>query len=90
MKEQRCLICKYLGDHSEKYLCHDKIYREQGQDILVHLCYSHSWELFRLGQKKFLNNYKSNFTAFLGTETETALIEYVRGEKKKGFGSWTG
>lgn len=88
MKDHRCLVCKYLGDHSEKNLSRDKIYRERGQDIVIPLCYSHSWELFRMGQKKFLNQYKSNFMAFFGTETESALINYIKGEEQKGFGSW--
>jgi hypothetical protein len=88
MNDQRCLICKYLGDHSHKELSKDRIYRERGTDLMVPLCYGHSWELFRSGQRKFLAKYRENFMMFIGTETETDLIDYVKGNSKNSFDRW--
>jgi hypothetical protein len=88
MKDSRCVICKYIGDNNEKKVTQEKIYRNSGKDISVLLCYSHSWELFRLGQKNFLETYKENFMQFFGTETEKELINYVKGNDKQ-FGNWS-
>jgi hypothetical protein len=87
MQDQRCLICKYLGDHNHKDLSKDRIYRDRGADLLVPLCYLHSWELYRSGQRKFLSKYSPNFMQFFGTETEADLINYVKGSSK-GFDRW--
>ena len=88
MSDHRCLVCKYLGDHSHKELSKDRIFRERGSDILVPLCYHHSWELFRNGQKKFLSKYRDNFMQFFGTETESELIDYVRGSGRNSYDRW--
>lgn len=88
MNDHRCLICKYLGDHSHKELSKDRIYRERGTDLMVPLCYGHSWELFRSGQRKFLAKYRENFMQFFGTETEVDLIDYVKGTSKTAFNRW--
>lgn len=82
MNDNRCLICKYLGDHEHKELSKDRIYRERGNDIIIPLCYQHSWELFRMGQRVFLAKYRSNFMHFFGTESENELIEYVKGTSR--------
>jgi hypothetical protein len=88
MKDSRCVICKYIGDNKQKELTKEKIYRNSGKDIPLQLCYSHSWELFRVGQRKFLEMYKENFMQFFGTETEKELINYVKGDNSQ-FGSWS-
>lgn len=87
MKDYRCMICKYQGDHSEKELSKDRIFRERGGPIIINLCYNHSWDLFRNGQKKFLEQYRSDFMAVFGTENESELIEHLKGTGK-GFQSW--
>ncbi len=79
MKDCRCVICKYSGDHGEKLLNKDRIFRSQGRDVVVQLCYTHSWELFRGGQRKFLERYRANLMNFFGTETEQELIDFVKG-----------
>ncbi|MFP5459274.1 MAG: hypothetical protein ACLGG7_11125 [Bacteriovoracia bacterium] len=88
MSDQRCLICKYLGDHAHKTLSKDKIFRERGTDLVVPLCYTHSWELFRSGQRSFLAKYRHNFMQFYGTETESELIDFIKGTGAKGFDRW--
>ena len=87
MNDFRCMVCKYLGDHSHKELSKEKIFRDRGNALVVSLCYNHSWELFRNGQKKFLDQYRNNFMQVFGTETEEELIEHLKGTKS-GFQSW--
>lgn len=82
------MVCKYQGDHAAKELLHDNIYREHGAPIVVSLCYHHSWELFRAGQKKFLSRYQDNFMQVFGTETEAELIEYLKGKSRSILGQW--
>jgi hypothetical protein len=89
MKDERCLICKYLGDHSHKELSRDRIYRERGTDLMVLLCYGHSWELFRMGQRNFLAKYRENFMMFFGTESETELIDYAKGISRNSLDRWS-
>jgi hypothetical protein len=81
MKDSRCVICKYRGDQREKKVTLEHIWRERGQPFQIPLCYVHSWELFRVGQRAFLANYRDNFMNYFGTETERELFEHLRGEK---------
>lgn len=74
MSEQLCLVCKYLGDHSNKVLSKDRIYRNNETDLVVPLCYTHSWELFRNGQRKFIEKYRHNFMQFFGTESKSEFL----------------
>lgn len=57
-----CTICKHLGKRTDEasgleagFLYNDL---EHPAPVRVKLCRSHSVELFKLGQKKFLLNYK--------------------------------
>lgn len=88
MNDCRCMVCKYLGDHASKELVKDHIYRDKGPHLIVSLCYHHSWELFRMGQRKFLNQYRENFMQVFGTETEEELINHLKGNNKHGFQAW--
>jgi len=88
MNDSRCLICKYLGDHKNKTLNRDRIYRDRGNDLIVNLCYGHSWELFMFGQYKFLNRYRPNFMSFLGTETEAEFVSFIKGNKTASSDPW--
>lgn len=88
MKDSRCMVCKYLGDHEQKELTSERIYRERGNPLTVSLCYGHSWELFRNGQKKFLDTYRHNFMQVFGTETEEELIQHLKGSRA--HNAWTG
>lgn len=81
MKDDRCVICKYSGDHQKKQITRDQIWREKGRTFRIPLCYLHSWELFRLGQKVFFATYSANFKNYYGTETEKELFDHLKGEK---------
>ena len=84
MKDSRCVICKYLGDHRAKELHRGEIFRDKASSIGLSLCYFHSWELYREGQKKFIARYRPNFMEFFGTESEKELIEFIKGERGSG------
>ena len=88
MNDSRCMVCKYQGDHSSKDLLHDRIYRDRGPELVIALCYHHSWEFFRYGQKKFLGVYKENFMQVFGTETDQELIDHLKGSGKNSQGNW--
>jgi hypothetical protein len=82
MSDQRCLICKYMGDHAHKSLSRDRIFKDgSGAVISIQLCYTHSWELFRFGQKKFLLSYRPYFEGFYGTEADAELIDFIQNDK---------
>lgn len=78
MKDSRCTVCKYQGDHDPKELHQDVIYRGNGNRYQLNLCYMHSWELFRGGQHKFLRLYQQNFQAVFGTESEPELMDHMK------------
>ncbi len=82
MKDHRCAVCKYHGDHREKPLYFEHIWRDNGQPFQIALCYVHSWELFRVGQKKFLAAYRENFMRYFGTESERELLDHLKGAAK--------
>ena len=88
MSDQRCLVCKYLSDHDHKVLSKDRIYRDRGTDLVVPLCYGHSWELFRNGQRKFIAKYRHNFMHFFGTESDSEFIDYIKGSSGSSFDRW--
>jgi hypothetical protein len=67
MKEKNCLVCKHNGfirAADEK----DILYQENGNPFFVDLCYAHSVEFFKLGQRRFVNRYRYSLTRFLDYE----------------------
>ena len=63
MSAKKCTICKHMGKSTQ---CHEELdmgYLYDGLTTLapvkVRLCRSHSFELFKRGQKRFLLNYKT-------------------------------
>ncbi len=61
MEIKRCFVCMYQG-LMKVGTNTDSIY--SGSDERhIQLCYSHSVELFRTGQKKFMTKYRENFTS---------------------------
>ena len=54
MKDNRCFICKFKQENIPK-TNDDLIYDAKGNSMVVPLCYGHSVELFKTGQKSFLN-----------------------------------
>lgn len=60
-KKIECTICKHYGNESPAGEEFEKtqIYDETGAPVPIRLCRSHSVELFKMGQKKFLlSHYK--------------------------------
>ena len=59
-KKVECTICKHYGNATpEGELERTQLYDDVGSPVKVNLCRSHSVQLFKLGQKKFLlSHYK--------------------------------
>jgi hypothetical protein len=74
MKDKRCLICKYRGkinlDTRVEY-----IYEGRGKIQGILLCYSHSIELFKFGQRSFIERHRSTFTGFHGIEQDRFSLD---------------
>lgn len=82
MKDTRCFICKYRQDDTES-VKDDLIYDAKGHSVALPLCYNHSVELFKTGQKTFLTKHKNIFTGNFGLENDMDLIEYFNTNRKE-------
>lgn len=85
MKDNRCFICKYNQDDKEK-TNDDVIYDGRGNAKTIPLCYHHSVEFFKGGQKTFIFKYKEIFVGKFGIESDTDLVSYFTGESR--YRSW--
>ncbi len=76
MKDKRCFICKYQGQTNvDTYK--DVIFKKSGsKHLTIPLCYSHSVQLFKMGQTNFMLIYKPNFSDYYGFEDDDAVISY--------------
>jgi hypothetical protein len=77
MKDKRCFICKYQG-HTNEETCKNEIFGKQaGNSLTILLCYSHSVQLFKLGQTNFMLIYRPNFSDYYGGhEEDSVAISY--------------
>jgi hypothetical protein len=82
MKDNRCFICKYKQEDTEK-VSEDLIYDAKGHSQALPLCYTHSVELYKTGQKNFLNKHRNIFIGNLGLENDLDLIEYFNVNRKE-------
>lgn len=58
MRQSACEACKHLGTRKPA-LVMETIYCSDGRLSSVRLCYSHSVELFKTGQTKFIGKYRA-------------------------------
>lgn len=64
MNDKMCFTCKHqgkirLGPHL------DIIYHKgRGEHTYIHQCYNHSVELFKMGQRNFLEKYNPHFVGY--------------------------
>lgn len=75
MKDNRCFICKFKQENIPK-TNDDLIYDAKGNSMVVPLCYGHSVELFKTGQKTFLTKHKYIFSGSFGLENDLELVNY--------------
>lgn len=60
MRDRSCKICLQRGiDKPAHYV--DQIYNKKVSGEDIHLCYSHSVELFKTGQRNFISKYKFEY-----------------------------
>lgn len=76
MKDKRCFICKYQG-RTNTETCKNEIFGGSGEkNLTILLCYSHSVQLFKLGQTNFMLIYRPNFSDYYGFEDDRVAINY--------------
>ncbi len=75
MKDNRCFICKFKQLDTPK-TNDDLIYDPKGNTAVISLCYVHSVELFKSGQKVFLQRHRHIFTGNFGVENDLELMNY--------------
>ena len=81
MKDNRCFICKFKQDSTLK--SHDDmIYDAKGNQMALPLCYNHSVELFKTGQKSFLTKHRNIFDGNFGAENDMELVRYFDTNRK--------
>jgi hypothetical protein len=81
MKDSRCFVCKFKQVFKPK-TCDDLIYDARGNSTTIPLCYGHSVELFKNGQKNFLTKHHQIFTGSLGIENDMKLVNFFNNERK--------
>lgn len=81
MKDSRCFICKYNQDNTPKAK-DDLIYDAKGKCMSLPLCYSHSVELFKSGQRCFFTKHRNIFVGNFGSESDLELINYFPDQNK--------
>lgn len=67
MNDKMCFACRCegkikLGDNL------DMIYQSHGDISYIYQCYTHSVELFKIGQANFIHKYKPQFIGYDFTE----------------------
>jgi hypothetical protein len=83
MRDNRCFICKYCQDNRLK-TNDDLIYDAKGRTVKLPLCWGHSVELFKFGQKSFLERHRHIFNGAYGTERDKEIVNYFSDHKKSG------
>ncbi len=82
MKDNRCFICKFKQEETLKSK-DDLIYDAKGNSMTIPLCYNHSVELFKTGQKSFLTKHKNIFSGNFGLENDMQLVNYFSTNRKE-------
>jgi hypothetical protein len=82
MKDNRCFICKFKEDYKLK-TNDDIIYDARGNSMTLPLCYGHSVELFKSGQKSFVSKHKYVFAGRFGVESDMELVNYFSPQRRE-------
>jgi hypothetical protein len=73
--DKRCLICKYSHiPHTEQNLVSATFYKNGSHHVVVKLCRKHDIELFKLGQFKFIAQYKNLGTDFIEVDQDYQIL----------------
>ncbi len=54
----------------------DILYDGKGQARSIPLCYGHSVEFFKVGQKAFIKKYRPIFNGKFGTDSDMELVDF--------------
>ncbi len=81
MKDNRCFICKFR-QQTTTIAFYDTIYDGEGNGRLIGLCYSHSVELFKVGQRNFILRHRNVLANTFGFEEDSALVSAFKQGRK--------
>ncbi len=81
MKDNRCFICKFR-QLATTISNHDAIYDGEGNGRLIGLCYAHSVELFKVGQRNFILRHRNVFANSFGFEEDSDLVSAFKQGRK--------
>lgn len=83
-KKKACTICKHYGVETpdEAVLERTQVFDETGTPVPILLCRSHSVELFKNGQKKFLLSHYKILVDLVGSD-EMKFLEILEKTVKK-------
>jgi hypothetical protein len=84
MKDVRCFICKFCELETVK-TNDDILYDGKGQARSLPLCYGHSVEFFKSGQKAFIRKYRQIFMGKYGVESDMELVDYFTSEERNRY-----
>lgn len=63
MNHERCTVCEHYGKIRVGHNL-DLIFQKDGKQKVIPLCWSHSVELFKIGQKVFLTKYEGSLASY--------------------------
>lgn len=73
--QKRCLICKYMTSNVQNPGPYrGVIYNNMGKPVHLNLCRSHEYELFLLGQFRFLDKYEKKRTKLLEIDQDYGVV----------------
>ena len=91
MKDKRCLICKCRKKNNNQTFP-NMIFNKQGHSGTFYLCYSHSVDYFKFGQRFFFEKYEEFFnqSRLAASEADHAILDFLKNpEKEKYSGFWS-
>ena len=80
---KKCIICEHLEagkDFKQENLIKESIF-DGNLKHDYHFCYTHSIELFKIGQKKFLKHYASSILSTVFESNHPKFIELLHKNK---------
>lgn len=75
-KKNECTICKHLSKPTVGKLERAQLFDEVGTPVSINFCRTHSVELFKMGQRKFLVSYHRILNEIISTD-ETKFLDIL-------------
>lgn len=76
MEDKRCFVCKYT-DRPQVGVSTATFYTKTNAVVPLLFCTTHSVEFFKMGQKKFFEQYGDVFRASYGSESDERILRTI-------------